>query len=143
MMFILLGVCFFYKNQSFFYHAQQLPDFISGMFFRSTPFSNKLIGALPFLRSAFLCNSMQRLGVFKQWFYRSAVLKFWSVVLCQWLKFSGCRSSKIAGVKNRVIVRGGLKIGRWFNFGCSMIAPGEKNRGRFVNAFLRCPPLHF
>jgi len=71
------------------------------------------------------------------------VLKFWSVVLCRWLNFSEARSSKIAGVKNRVIVRGGFKNGRWFNFGCSMIALGEKIGGRFVNAFLRCPLLHF
>lgn len=124
MMFILLGVCFFYKNHSFFYHAQQLPDFMSGMFFRSTTYSNKLIGALSFLRPAFLCNSMQRAGVFNQCFYN------WSVVLCQWLKFSGCRSSKIAGVKNRVIV---------FNFGCSMIALGEKIGGRCADVFIRWP----
>jgi len=42
------------------------------------------------------------------------VLKFWSVVLCRWLKISEARSSKIAGGKNRVIVRGGLKIGLVF-----------------------------
>jgi hypothetical protein len=93
MMFILTGVCFFYKNQSFFYHAKQLPDFISGMFFRSTPLSNKLIAPLFFLWLSFVFNSMQhitwwlKMGEFSQW------------------------------LKNRLVFfRNELKIGRWFKF---------------------------
>jgi len=55
------------------------------------------------------------------------------------IKIGDARSSKIAGVKNRVIVRGGFKNGRWFNFGCSMIALVEKIGGRCADVFIRWP----
>lgn len=131
MMFILTGVCFFYKNQSFFYHAKQLPDFISGMFFRSTPFSNKLIAPLFFLWLSFVFNSMQHI-------YNLWVFNKWSVVFTWWLKM-GEFSQRL---KILVIVRNELKIGRWFKFWLSMIALVEKIGGRFVNGFIRWRPLH-
>lgn len=51
------------------------------------------------------------------------------------IKIGECRSSKIAGVKNHVIVRNGLKVGLAFKKCLAMIALGEKIGGQFVNGF--------